>query len=101
MVMNNKIYTIDEIKTLVTPIAQKHNVKNVYLFGSYARGEANEDSDVDLVINFSEPISLFTLADIIDELENAFGKKVDVISHNSAHPRLLYHIIDEEILMYA
>lgn len=99
--MNNKIYTIEEIKTIVTPIAEKYSFKEVYLFGSYARGEATEKSDIDLVINFSESITLFTYAEIIEELETLFGKKVDVVSHSSAGPRLLYQIIDEEILMYA
>ena len=42
------IYTISEIQAIVTPIAQKHKLKAVYLFGSYARGTATENSDVDL-----------------------------------------------------
>ncbi len=99
--MTDKIYTLDEIKMIVLPIARKYDVESVYLFGSYARGEATENSDIDLVMNFSEPISLFTLAEIINDLEKLFGKKVDIVSHNSASPRLLYQIIDEEVLMYA
>lgn len=99
--MTDKIYTLEEIKAIVTPIAQRYNMKEVYLFGSYARGEATEKSDIDLVMNFSDTITLFTYAEIIKELENLFGKKVDIVSHNSASPRLLYQIIDEEVLMYA
>lgn len=99
--MTDKIYTLEEIKAIVTPIAQRYNMKEVYLFGSYARGEATEKSDIDLVMNFSDTITLFTYAEIIEELENLFGKKVDIVSHNSASPRLLYQIIDEEVLMYA
>lgn len=99
--MTDKIYTLEEIKAIITPIAQRYNMKEVYLFGSYARGEATEKSDIDLVMNFSDTITLFTYAEIIEELENLFGKKVDIVSHNSASPRLLYQIIDEEVLMYA
>lgn len=99
--MTDKIYTFDEIKDIIAPIAKKYLLKEVYLFGSYARGEATGISDIDLVVNFSEPTSLFTYAEIIDDLENLFGKKVDIVSHNSADPRLLYQIIDEEVLMYA
>lgn len=99
--MTDKIYTLEEIKAIITPIAQRYNMKEVYLFGSYARGEATEKSDIDLVMDFSDTITLFTYAEIIEELEKLFGKKVDIVSHNSASPRLLYQIIDEEILMYA
>lgn len=99
--MTDKIYTLEEIKAIIAPIAKKYPLKNVYLFGSYARGEATEKSDIDLVMNFSETITLFTYTEIIEELEKLFGKKVDIVSHNSAGPRLLYQIIDEEILMYA
>lgn len=48
------VYTIDEIKEKVAPIAQKYNLSKVYLFGSYARGEADDASDVDLVIEPTE-----------------------------------------------
>lgn len=99
--MTDKIYTLEEIKAIIAPIAKKYPLKNVYLFGSYARGEATEKSDIDLVMNFSETITLFTYTEIIEELEKLFDKKVDIVSHNSAGPRLLYQIIDEEILMYA
>ena len=99
--MIDKIYTLEEIKAIVAPIAEKYNVAQIYLFGSYARGEATEKSDIDLVMNFSDSISLFTYAEIINSLENLFSKKVDIVSHNSVSSRLLYQIIDEEILMYA
>ena len=49
--MTNKIYSISEIKDIVSPIAKKYGVENVYLFGSYARGEATPDSDLDLRID--------------------------------------------------
>lgn len=50
--MNDKIYTIEEIKEKVISIATNYNLKSITLFGSYARGEATKDSDIDLIINF-------------------------------------------------
>ena len=47
-----KIYTIDEITAAVKPIAEKYGIDKVWLFGSYARGEATEKSDVDLLISY-------------------------------------------------
>lgn len=99
--MNKRIYTIDEIKAIVTPIAKKYHIESVYLFGSYARGKATEESDVDLIVNFNSDATLLTLADVMEELKTALGKSVDIISHDSAPARLLFNILDEEILMYA
>ena len=48
--MNNHIFTIRDIKDLVKPIAEKYKVKEIYLFGSYARGEADESSDLDFLV---------------------------------------------------
>ena len=45
------VYTLEEISRRVRPVAEKYNLKAVYVFGSYARGEADEDSDVDLLID--------------------------------------------------
>lgn len=99
--MNDKVYTIDEIKDIIKPIMQKYNVEEAYLFGSYARGEATPDSDIDFIIDFDEEATLLTLADVMTELEAAFGKEIDIVSHNSAPASFMFNILDEEILMYA
>ena len=48
--MDNRIFTLDNIKALVKPFAEKYHVKEIYLFGSYARGEADENSDLDFLV---------------------------------------------------
>ena len=48
--MEVKTYTIDEIKNIVTPIAEKYQIAHVYLFGSFARGDFDEQSDIDISI---------------------------------------------------
>ena len=48
--MNQEIYTIDEIRQIVKNLTVKYDIENVYLFGSYARGEATEKSDIDILI---------------------------------------------------
>ena len=47
--MSNEVFTIETIVSLVKPIAQKYHVDQIYLFGSYARGEAGIDSDLDFL----------------------------------------------------
>lgn len=44
--MDNRIFTLDNITAMVKPLAEKYHVKEIYLFGSYARGEADENSDL-------------------------------------------------------
>ena len=47
------VYTLDEIRRRVQPVAEKYHLKAVYVFGSYARGDAREDSDVDLLVDLA------------------------------------------------
>ena len=79
------IYTTEEIKNIIVPIARKYRLKAVFLFGSYARGTATESSDVDLMIDTAgtDLDTLFKLGALYDELSRAFGKKIDLITVSS------------------
>ena len=48
--MSNRVYTLEEIAAIIAPIAARYGVDKIYIFGSYARGEADESSDIDLCI---------------------------------------------------
>ncbi len=84
------IYTIDEIRQIIKPIAEKYCLPAVYLFGSYAKGTAKEHSDVDLLIDTTgtQLKSLFTLGALYNDLEEALGKKIDLITVNSLQQQL-------------
>ena len=84
------IYTIDEIRKIIKPIAEKYCLPAVYLFGSYARGTANEHSDVDLLVDTTGTRlkTLFALGALYNDLEEALGKKIDLITVNSLQQRL-------------
>ena len=79
--MENKIYTFEEIKAITKPVFEKYKIKKAYIFGSYARGEAKEDSDIDIMIikEDSNITTLLNLAEFETELERALNKKIDVI----------------------
>ncbi|MBR5428260.1 MAG: nucleotidyltransferase domain-containing protein [Clostridia bacterium] len=79
------IYTIDEIKEIIIPIAVKYHLKSVYLFGSYARGTATEDSDIDLMIDTADADldTLFKLGAVYEELSAAFQKEIDLVTVSS------------------
>ncbi len=75
--------TLEEIKTTLTKhkekLKQNYKVKKIGIFGSYARGEQKEDSDVDLVVEFEKPIGL-KFIELSDYIEKALGKKVDILT---------------------
>ena len=79
--MSNKIYTFEEIQEITKPIFEKYKIKKAYLFGSYARGEAKTNSDIDIMIikEDSNIITLLNLTELEDELEKALNKKIDII----------------------
>ncbi|MDR0943808.1 MAG: nucleotidyltransferase domain-containing protein [Ruminococcus sp.] len=75
------IYTIDEIKEKIRPIAEKYNLPAVYLFGSYARGEADEKSDIDILVDISGTgiKGLWKWSGLTDDFKNQIKKPMDVV----------------------
>jgi uncharacterized protein len=98
--MHAKKYSVEEIKTIVEPIARKYGVEHVYLFGSYARGEATANSDVDLRIDKGSLKGMFALCGLYTEIERALNRKVDVLTTGSLEEDFLREIQREEILLY-
>lgn len=76
------IYTLDEIRSRTLPIIQKYRIPVMYLFGSYARGQAREDSDLDFLVDTAgtELTLLLRLGALYCDLEAAFEKKIDLIT---------------------
>ena len=90
---------MDEIKDSIRDIAVKYPIKKISLFGSYANGTANNDSDIDLLVEFSYPhISLITLYNIKSEIEERLQKRVDLIHAPIEEDSLI--VIDKVIDIY-
>lgn len=79
------VYSVDEIRSRVAPVAEKHGLKAVYLFGSYARGTATSESDIDLLVDISGTNikSLLQLSEVLCDFEDALGKQVDLVTTRS------------------
>ena len=76
--MTNQVYSLNELAAVITPILRKYKAERALLFGSYARQEADADSDIDLLVIGGaqfDPTDVFFIA---DELYRATGKPVDV-----------------------
>jgi len=61
-------------------LLQRHKVRSLAVFGSVARGEAHGDSDIDLLVEFAEPVGLFEFARLQRALEQVLGRRVDLVT---------------------
>ena len=93
------IYTVAEIQNAVLPVAVKYGLRAVYLFGSYARGDMTDSSDIDLRIDKGD-IRGFQLAGFLLDLEDTLGVPVDLVPTTSLDQRFLDSIRDDEVLLY-
>ncbi len=83
------------MKRRILPILNRHNVRRASLFGSFVRGEMREDSDVDILVEIDEEISLLDFVGIKLEIEEALGRKVDLVEYSTIKPLLRERILSE------
>lgn len=87
--------TLEEIKLKAEPILKAAGVTRSSIFGSYARGDQNVDSDIDILVDLPRGKSLFDLVGIQQDLEETLKNKVDVITYEGIHP-----LLKDSILKY-
>ncbi len=94
------IYSVKQIRDITAPIAAAHGLRTLHLFGSYARGEATEESDIDLRIDTSAVLSLFEIGDLYADLEEGLKKKLDLVTTRGSEDEFLDRIREDEVLLY-
>lgn len=79
------IYTLEEIRRRIMPVVQKYRIPSIYLFGSYARGQATECSDLDFLVDTAgtDLTSLLRLGALYCDLEEVFEKRIDLVTVRS------------------
>ena len=78
-------------------IARAHGARNLRVFGSAARGDANENSDVDFLVEFEPGTSLLQHGALIAELEELLGRRVDVAPEKTLHERVRERVLREAV----
>ena len=92
--------TIDTIRTKILPILERNDIAYAGLFGSVARGEAREDSDLDLLIRFRGKKSYFDLVGAEQELTEALGQKVDLVTEQGVSRYIKPYILKDLKVIY-
>lgn len=90
---------IAEIKERLAGVLERNGVKRAALFGSIVRGEATEESDIDLLVEFEGRKSLLDLSGLKLEVEDVLGRKADVLTYASLHPLLRDRILKEQVVI--
>lgn len=90
---------LPEIKSALSQyklfISDRFKVKTIGVFGSYVRGEQKDGSDIDILVEFSEPVGFFAFLDLEEYLTGLLGVKVDLVSKKALKPRIGKHILQE------
>lgn len=104
---DGKTLSEEAIRLLIIPVARRFNISRVYLFGSYARGEETENSDIDLLIEGGDIKRFVHYLELEKSFEKALGKKVDVVQNENvkkdgsrSNRRFYSHLERDKVLIY-
>ena len=99
--MQTPVFTMEQIAAAVKPIADKYRVKEIYLFGSYARGEADENSDLDFLVFGGEMFRRTMIFALAEDLREVLKKNVDVFEIAEVNPDSNFYqtIMKEKVLV--
>jgi predicted nucleotidyltransferase len=93
--------TLDELRAdkreAILAVAARHGVTSIRVFGSFARGEAREQSDIDLLIEAGPRRTPFFPGGLLADLEGVIGRRVDVVEEKGLHKRLRDRILSEAV----
>ena len=78
------VYTTEQISKMIQPVAKQYGMDKVYLFGSYARGDATDSSDIDFYVEFTNRLGL-KFCSFVSDMEQSVGKKVDIITKDGLY----------------
>jgi hypothetical protein len=98
--VTNMCYTLNEIREKTVHIAKAYGIQSLGVFGSYARNEATDESDVDICVEKGSMRSLLQYFAFVQELEKILGCHVDVITTEIEDTDFLNHVLEERVLLY-
>ena len=98
------VYTTDELRKRVAPVAEKYQLRAVYLFGSYARNEATDDSDIDILVDLAgSTVRGWIIGGVYNDLHESIGKNVGMVTIDALDENrdiFAYKVMRERVLLY-
>ena len=88
---------LKERREEILAVATRHGAHNVRVFGSVARGEADEHSDVDFLVDMEPGRSLFDMGGLLMDLQELLGRGVDVVTERGLKPRIRERVLREAV----
>lgn len=88
-------------KEKLNKICEEKGISSLMLFGSYARGDNNSQSDIDLLVKYKMPVGLLSHANVQNALADLFMKPVDLVFESNIKPRIRPYIINDLVTLYA
>lgn len=96
------MFSLTDISTAASRVLARYDVREAYLFGSFARGEQTPDSDIDLRLVCGKTMTFGTLYELSHELEKELGRKVDIVTNPPDHMRPAFRkkLEQDEVRLY-
>ncbi|MCL2143491.1 MAG: nucleotidyltransferase domain-containing protein [Methanomassiliicoccaceae archaeon] len=93
-------HSVNELRSIVAPVAERYGVGKIYIFGSVARGDFKENSDYDFCIDLGKIRSIFVLSEFFQDLRDAVGHDIDLVDTASVDPEFMSKIVEEGMIVY-
>ncbi|MGH8067341.1 MAG: nucleotidyltransferase family protein [Candidatus Entotheonellia bacterium] len=90
---------LQDKREAILQIAARHGARNVRVFGSVARGEADEQSDIDFLVDMEPGRSLLDLGGLLVDLQDLLGQNVDVVTERGLKPRIRERVLHEAVAL--
>jgi predicted nucleotidyltransferase len=95
----NSSELLKDKREAILQIAAKHGARNVRVFGSVARGEADDQSDIDFLVDMEPGRSLLDLGGLLMDLQDLLGRNVDVVTERGLKPRIRERVLHEAVAL--
>ena len=92
--------TVNDVRVKITPILEEYGISYAGVFGSVAKGESKDNSDVDIIVRFGRPMGMFIYMKFVNSLEDSLQRRVDVVTENSLNKFIKPYVLPDIKVIY-